>query len=982
MTANGHRAARGGLLLSSLLLFSLVHQVDAGARPVSPRGADHAGARPALPVAADREGGPAIASAFVSPEGGMAEPCFAVESDLAAQGSVQSAPTPEGTTLDPGGTAVRSALDCNGNGTPDAADIANGFSLDVNTNGIPDECDFPYCDPLWDGFSDYTPGQAVTTIDVNGDGYFWRNPLGSATIQNVGCEGGGIDFGVGVTGDWNLADPTTGYVESEYLRTVNGALDCGSAIYTLTFQAKLSLAINSKLDWEYYLYDAQSGKRVVQLEFPSTASTKVPTAQRGKVLVKNPTGSPTYLSTNVAITLNGCLTFKIELNNVTDTVAVYVNDLVTPKVVTTRQDAAAHRVDYFRIQAIKNSASSGGTFSRFCLDKATACVSGSALMTWTDCNANCVDDAWELAGGSATDCNTNGTLDDCDIATGASWDCNENILPDECENLHGAPVLYVDADAPGSNNGTSWDDALHELRAALCLAARASTVAEIRVAEGVYKPAGAGGLRTRTLQLVNGVALLGGYAGYGHADPDKRDVELYETILSGDLNGDDGPEFANNTENSYHVVTGSGTGPTTRLDGFTITAGNANAEASTPEGRGGGLYIDAGALAVERCTFRQNRAAHGGAMATANNSEPTIQRCTFAENSARSAGQGYNGQGGAVYNADSAPRFAWCEFSDNWAPVGGAMRNNSSSVRLTNCRFVGNTAWVVWGGAVDHILGELYAGNCAFIGNRALGATGYVGGVSVHYAGTFVNCLFAANSAESAEPSGGGLSLYDDTMAKVVNCVFWGNSDMSGTGETAQIHFVEAVLDLAHSDVQGWTGSWGGIGNFGSDPLFVDPVGPDGIFGTADDDLRLSAGSPCIDAGSNGAVPADLTDLDADGDTAERMPFDLFRKPRFVDDPATLDTGVADPPDYPAVVDLGAYEYQGIPCDLTYDGVVDEADYWALVDAAGTCMGQVKYVAAADLDGDGCVTIVDYQQWLQCYRTVNGRAFSAVKGSG
>ena len=57
-------------------------------------------------------------------------------------------------------------------------------------------------------------------------------------------------------------------MESEYLRTVNGALDCGSAIYTLTFKAKLDQAINSKLDWEYFLYDAKSGGRVVQLEFP------------------------------------------------------------------------------------------------------------------------------------------------------------------------------------------------------------------------------------------------------------------------------------------------------------------------------------------------------------------------------------------------------------------------------------------------------------------------------------------------------------------------------------------------------------------------------------------------------------------------------------------------------------------------------------------------------------------------------------------
>jgi hypothetical protein len=326
-------------------------------------------------------------------------------------------------------------LDCNGNGTPDAADIANGFSLDVNTNGVPDECDFRYCSTLWDGFSAYGPGDPVTALDINGDGIFWQNPLGSATIQNVGCEGGPIDFGVAVAGNSALADPTTGYVESEYLRTVNGALDCGSAIYTLTFKAKLDQAINSKVDFEYFLYDAKSGKRVVQLEFPATGSNKVPTAQRGKVLVKDPAGS-TYFNTNVAIVLNTCMTFKIELNNVTNVVSVYVNDLVTPKVVTTRQDAAAYRADYFRVQAIKNLASSGPTTSRFCLDKVTACVSGPALMDWADCNGNCVDDLWDIANNVVSDCNTNGIPDTCDEVVACGCDVSSVVPCLPCNHQH------------------------------------------------------------------------------------------------------------------------------------------------------------------------------------------------------------------------------------------------------------------------------------------------------------------------------------------------------------------------------------------------------------------------------------------------------------------------------------------------------------------------------------------------------------------
>jgi len=53
-----------------------------------------------------------------------------------------------------------------------------------------------------------------------------------------------------------------------------------------------------------------------------------------------------------------------------------------------------------------------------------------------------------------------------------------------------------------------------------------------------------------------------------------------------------------------------------------------------------------------------------------------------------------------------------------------------------------------------------------------------------------------------------------------------------------------------------------GDGNIDADPLFVDPDGPDNDPNTWEDkDYHLSPGSPCIDAGCNGAVPRDFADL-------------------------------------------------------------------------------------------------------------------------
>ena len=101
--------------------------------------------------------------------------------------------------------------------------------------------------------------------------------------------------------------------------------------------------------------------------------------------------------------------------------------------------------------------------------------------------------------------------------------------------------------------------------------------------------------------------------------------------------------------------------------------------------------------------------------------------------------------------------------------------------------------------------------------------------------------------------------------------------------------------EITYSCIQN---GWVGEGNLEADPLFVDPLGPDGAAGTDDDNLRLQPGSPCIDAGTNsptGGLPAE----DPDG------------SPRVLDGDG----------DGEAVVDMGAYEYRiPMPDQLTVIG--------------------------------------------------------------
>ena len=412
-------------------------------------------------------------------------------------------------------------------------------------------------------------------------------------------------------------------------------------------------------------------------------------------------------------------------------------------------------------------------------------------------------------------------------------------------------TIYVDAGATGTSDGASWANAYNDLQGALAVGISGD---EIWVAQGTYKPTAASD-PIATFQLINGVGIYGGFSG-SESNLNERDWQANETILSGDLLGDDGPDFANNSENSYHVVTGSGTDTTAVLDGFTITGGNANSH-------GGGMYNMSGSLTVTNCTFSGNSAVGGGGgMFNYNGSSPTVTNCSFSGNSASSGG-------GMSNMANSSSTVTNCTFSGNSATYhGGGLNNHNSSPTLTNCMFSGNSAG--WSGGGMYNESEEDASSP-----------------------TLTNCTFTGNSAGSDDlpGKGGGMdNVYVPPASSptLTNCILWGNSASSGPEIFESVQGSDMIsATVSYSDVQG---GWSGTGNIGADPLFVDAVGPDGIVGTEDDNLRLSASSPCIDAGDNTTVPAGVT-TDLDGN------------PRFVDDP-TPDTGSGTAP----IVDMGAYE--------------------------------------------------------------------------
>jgi hypothetical protein len=466
-----------------------------------------------------------------------------------------------------------------------------------------------------------------------------------------------------------------------------------------------------------------------------------------------------------------------------------------------------------------------------------------------------------------------------------------------------AGTIYVNDDANGLNDGSSWQNAFKFLQDALIVAASGD---EIRAAQGIYTPdKGAGitpGDRAVSFQLVNGVTLNGGYAGAGYPDPNTRDIELYETILSGDLNGDDGPDFLNNIENSYHVVVGSGTNQTAVLDGFIITSGNANGSYDAKNNLGGGMFNHSGNPTIIHCVFRTNSAQSAGAGMCNIASSPAMRYCSFVENSAVGF---YAGSGGAMFNRDNSnPTLVGCTFERNYAyDEGGGMYNWQSSPTLTNGVFTQNSTRL-WGGGMFNWESNPTLTNCTFAGNLAHDE----GGVMLNGKSnpTLINCTFASNRALERC---GGISNGFGCEPTLTNCILWGNIDIDGMAESSQIN---TGATINYSCIHGWTGSLGGTGNHGNDPIFVVPAHWDDRgtpYDPSDDiwmtgDYRLLSTSPCADAGDNISVPPDTFDIDGDGDMSEPIPLDLNGKERFVDDPRRLDTGNGSPP----VVDMGAYE--------------------------------------------------------------------------
>ncbi len=388
--------------------------------------------------------------------------------------------------------------------------------------------------------------------------------------------------------------------------------------------------------------------------------------------------------------------------------------------------------------------------------------------------------------------------------------CVAGLLFGTASPVAAAGTIYVNVNAAGSNNGSSWANAYTSLQTALVAA---SSGDQIWVAAGTYKPT-TNSDRTISFHLKTGVAVYGGFVGT-ESSLAERDFATNVTILSGDIG-----TTGDSSDNSYHVVNGSSTISSALLDGFTITAGNANGV--NPSDSGGGLYIITGASpTLVNLVFSANQAsARGGGMFNHISSAPSLTNVTFSGNSA--------GKGGGMYNTSASPTLADVTFNGNTSSdMGGGMYNTDGGTpTLTNVTFNGNSATNA-GGGMRNIISDPSLTNVTFTGNSAA----FGGGMQ--NLGSFpslTNVTFSGNTA-------GGAIYNSSSDPTIRNSILYGNTG----GEIVNNSSTPVVT---YSIVQG---GYAGTGNLDADPLLGALTNNGGLTQT----MALGAGSPAINKGDN-----------------------------------------------------------------------------------------------------------------------------------
>lgn len=382
--------------------------------------------------------------------------------------------------------------------------------------------------------------------------------------------------------------------------------------------------------------------------------------------------------------------------------------------------------------------------------------------------------------------------------------------------------LFVDINATGNNDGTSWANAYTDLRDAF---ANASFGIDIWVAKGKYIRQNITDRNATFGWTSDSVKVYGGFAG-DETSLSQRSWKFNKTIISGDIG-----TAGDLSDNCYTVFSGAIGSSTSKisyglLDGFTIQDGNANQSLNDHRGRGGAYFMPTyvGEMAFNNCEFINNTAQYGGAIyalsSTYAGAKLSLSACKFVQNNALYASGVMVVTNGANISSDISN----CLFSNNKSMDLGTTKGGNS---------------VIYVQEQGHQNIDVNISNTTIANNDNTGTgTNYYGSIMV----------FKHNAS-----SGQG-------NFKMDNCILWGNK---GDVKTIVQHASGTALNSVkiNNSISQYTFPVT-LGNVTKNNiLFQNPQFND----SANNDFRLKSTSPAVDAGT--AMGLNIPSVDLSGNT-------------------------------------------------------------------------------------------------------------------
>jgi predicted outer membrane repeat protein len=353
----------------------------------------------------------------------------------------------------------------------------------------------------------------------------------------------------------------------------------------------------------------------------------------------------------------------------------------------------------------------------------------------------------------------------------------------------GAKIIFVQANALGNKNGTSWKHAYSSLQQGL---EKAESGDEIWVAAGIYLPTDSED-KSISFQLKENIMLYGGFKG-AEKNISERNWEMNPTILSGNIG-----DHSIMTDNSTHVVVSANN---TIVDGFIIEDGYAmgkrqsgkDNKPKTEQGKPQ-THTSPDAIMQSSNTNSGGGILNFGACAIIRNS--IIRNC-------------YAGKGGGVYNMTNTsgfpgktapcPVFINVKFQHNYAMArGGGMENDlATNPVLINCEFTNNQCDAKGGALYNDFNCSPVLLNCIFKNNTAHDAAAM--GNDGSSCPIIVNTTIVNNTAESQ-----GAGLYQGSY----------NANMQGEGNRPLV--IHSVIKNNKSETNGSAN----IVNWGEDWVYA-----------------------------------------------------------------------------------------------------------------------------------------------------------------